>query len=119
MAQSSRPRQFVYPPLTSLVHNLRRNLSRRDTLAARANDIVKHAVPDLPDDANLLLNRLLHSRSHEVGDGVEVDAVGMTIVRVGHGQDDGERRRADDFGFRDDLIFLLVRGTFVVQIDRY
>jgi hypothetical protein len=39
---------------------------------------------------------------------VEVDAVGVAVVRVRHGQHDGEGRGADDFGFGDDLIELLV-----------
>ena len=79
-------------------------LSRRSTLVASTHDIVKHAVPDLLDDADLLLDGLLDCGSHEVRDGVEVDAVGVAVVRVGHGQDDGERRGADDFGFGDDLM---------------
>lgn len=33
---------------------------------------------------------------------MEVDAVGVAVMRVRHGQDDGEGRGADDFGFGDD-----------------
>jgi hypothetical protein len=32
----------------------------------------------------------------------------VAVVRVRHGQHDGEGRGADDFGFGDDLIELLV-----------
>lgn len=55
------------------------HLSMRGTLAASTHDIVKHAAPDLLDDADLLLNRLL-DRGHEVSDSVEIDAVGVAVV---------------------------------------
>ena len=82
-------------------------LSRRSTLVASTHNIVKHAVPDLLHNADLLLDGFLDSRSHEVRDGVEVDAIGVAVVRVRHGQDDGEGRGADDLSFGDDLIDLL------------
>ena len=97
-----RPSLSITPDLPSTQH-----LSRRNALvAAGAHDIVEHAGPDLFDDADLLLDGLL-DRCHEVRDGVEVDAVGVAVVRIGHGQDDGERRGADDFGFGDDLVDVL------------
>jgi hypothetical protein len=70
--------------------------------------IIEHAVPDLPHDTDLLLDGLCDSGDHEVGHGVEVDAVGVAVVRVGHGQDDGEGRGGDDLGFHDHLVGLLV-----------
>lgn len=83
-------------------------LSRRRFLATLSTKhIVKHAVPDLSHDTNLLLNRFRHRGHHEVSHGVEVDAVGVTVVRVSHGQDDGERRSGDDLGFHDGLLSLL------------
>jgi hypothetical protein len=82
------------------------HLSRGSTLAASTQDIVKHAVPDFLDDTNLLLDGFL-DRGHEVRDGVEVDTVGVPVVRVRHGKDDGEGRGTDDFGSRDDLMNLL------------
>jgi len=55
-------------------------LSRRSTLGgAGTHDIVKHAGPDLLDDADLLLDRFPDG-GHEVRDGVEVDAVGVAVV---------------------------------------
>lgn len=89
-----------YHPLTH------QHLSRRGTLVASTQDVVKHAAPELLDDANLLLNRFL-DRGHEVRDGVKIDAVGVAVVRVRHGQHDGEGRGADDFGFGDDLMDLI------------
>jgi hypothetical protein len=38
---------------------------------------------------------------------VEVDAVGVAVVRVRHGNHNGKGRGADDFGFGDDLVDLL------------
>lgn len=93
------------PPYHPLTHQ---HLSRRGTLVASTQDIIKHTAPELLDNTDLLLNRFLDSRGHEVCDGVEVDAVGVAVVRVRHGKDDGEGRGADDFGFGDDLIELLV-----------
>jgi hypothetical protein len=71
------------PPLT-------KHSSSRSTLAAAgAHYVVQHAVPELLDHTDLCLNRLLNS-CHEVRDSVEIHAVGVAIVRIGHGQDDGE-----------------------------
>jgi hypothetical protein len=94
---------YVYTP--PILPPLPTHLSRRRFLAALGTKhIIKHAVPDLSHDANLLLNRLRHSGHHEVGHCVEVDAVGVAVVRVGDGKDDGEGRGGDDLGFHDDLV---------------
>lgn len=90
-----------YHPLTH------QHLSRRGTLVASTQDVVKHAAPELLDNTDLLLNRLLHGRGHEVRDGVKIDAVGVAVVRIRHGKDNGEGRGADDFGFGDDLMDLI------------
>lgn len=97
----------VYRPIPPYHPFTQHHSSRRSTFVASTHDIVKHAVPDLLDDTNLLLDGLLDSRGHEVRDSVKVDAVGVAVVRVRHGQDDGEGRGADDFGFGDDLVDLL------------
>lgn len=102
MAKSSRQTQCIslhplFPKFPT------KHSSRRRTLAAAAHDVVQHAVPDLSGNTNLLLDRFLDSRSHEIRDGVEVNAVGVAVMRVGHGQNDRERRGADDLGFCDDL----------------
>jgi hypothetical protein len=95
-----------HPPLH---HHQPTPLSRCRFLATLGTKhIIEHAVPDLPHDTDLLLNGLCDSGDHEVGHGVEVDAVGVTVVRVGHGQDDGEGRGGDDFGFHDLLVGSLV-----------
>lgn len=101
--------RWLYTNLPQLRHS-----SRRNTLVSGStHDIVKHAGPDLLENANLLLDGFLHRRRHEVCDGVEVDAVGVAVVRVGHGQDDGEGCGADDLGFGDDLVGLLDWVVFV------
>jgi hypothetical protein len=74
---------YLIPPSTK--HSSR----RRTFAAAGAHDVVQHAVPDLLDHTDLSLNRFLNS-CHEVRDGVEIHAVGVAVVRVGHGQDNGE-----------------------------
>lgn len=79
MAPSWRPWQYGYSSDLSFLPPTHHS-SRRGTLATTAHDIVQNAVPDLLDYADLFLSRLLDSGSHEVRDGVEVDAVGVAVV---------------------------------------
>jgi len=106
---------YVYVYVIPFPPRLPTRLSRRRFLATPGTKhIIEHAVPDLSHDTNLLLDRFRHGGHHEVRHGVEVHAIGVTVVGVGHGQDDREGRSGDNLGFHDDLMILLARSSMII-----
>lgn len=81
---------------------------------AVAHYVVEHAVPDFLQHAGLLLNGFGDggvARGHKVCYAGEVGAVGVAIVGVGHGKNDGEGRCSGNLGLHDDHFRLRGVGT--------
>lgn len=114
-ARSQTNPKFPFTALLNLVNTQTSRATststRSDLLTATTHDVVEHAVPDLLEHTSLLLDGFGDAGDaggHEVGHAGEVHVVGVAVVGVGHGQDDGVGRGGFDFGFHDCLWELLI-----------